>query len=241
MYYIYALIDVRTNLPFYIGKGKTLNNRHLDHFKETNLVNENRHKVFKINYLKKNGYDIPVDILIDDIKDEQVAYSIEIEYIKKYGRMNIDTNGILTNILIDSRSPPSWKGKRQSEEHKNKRFESRTKTVAERGIPSRSIESRKRLSENSKGDKNHFYGKTHSEEFSIQQSARMQGNQFNSQEYIFTSACGTKYQVMGFAKFCREHNLTVSPLEKGMYTGHWPKSGKSAGWQVEKVITNIKE
>lgn len=241
MYYVYALIDVRTNLPFYIGKGKKSNNRHMDHFNESTLQTDNRHKTFKINYLRNNGFDIPVEILVSNISDEKTAYDIEVSYIKKYGRANIDKDGILTNILLDSRAPPSAKGTTQSMEHKAKRIASRAETVQRRGLPVRSVESREALSKKMQGVNNPFYGKTHSEEFSKAQSALMKGNQFNSQEYLFTSPAGTKYQVIGFAKFCRENNLTVSPLEKGMYTGHWPNSGKSVGWRVEKVITNIKD
>lgn len=235
MYYVYALIDVRINLPFYIGKGKMSNNRHKDHFNESALQTDNRHKTFKINYLRNNGFDIPVEILVSNISDEKTAYDIEIAYIKQYGRANIDKDGILTNILLDSRAPPSAKGTTQSTEHKAKRIASRAETVQRRGLPVRSVESREALSKKMQGVNNPFYGKTHSKEFSKAQSALMKGNQFNSQEYIFTFKDGTKYQVTGFAKFCREHELTISSLEKGMQTGKWPKTGKSAGWQVEKL------
>jgi len=235
MYYVYALIDIRTNLPFYIGKGKTANKRHKDHFVETTGKNENCHKVFKINYLRNNGFDIPVNILVDNISDENVAYDLEVDFIKQYGRANIDENGILTNVLLDSRRPPSAKGKTQTADHKSKRLASRKKTVAERGLPPRSAESRKKASENSLGEKNHFYGKTHSAEFSARQSAMMQGNQYNSHNYKFTSPAGTNYLVVGFAKFCREHNLTISTMEKGMYQNKWAKTGKCAGWGVRKI------
>jgi hypothetical protein len=241
MYYIYALYDVRSNLPFYIGKGKTGNNRHNDHFNETIDNTENRHKLFKINYLRDNGFDIPVIILADHIQDETLAYDIEVTYIKQYGRENIDDSGILTNVLLDSRSPPSWKGKKQSAIHTSKRVESRKKTVAERGLPARSAESRKRLSDKTKGDKNPFYGKTHSMEFSKAQSAMMQNNQFNSQKYKFTSPSGIEYIVIGFAKFCRDNNLTTSTMEKGMYKNKWAITGKCAGWRVDKMAVDFEK
>lgn len=236
MYYIYALIDLRSNLPFYIGKGRSANNRHLDHFKETIEHNSNRHKIFKMNYLCSIGLTIPVEILVNGIGDEGIAYDIEASYIRKYGRENIDPAGILVNILLDSRTPPSARGKKQTEEHKAKRIASRKQTLIERGLPPRTIESRKKQSENSIGEKNPFYGKTHSREFGIKQSAMMTGNQFNSQTYEFISPNGKKFEVVGFAKFCREHQLSASVLEKGMYYDKWAKKGKNVGWRVRKIV-----
>ena len=50
MYYIYAYIDPRTNLPFYIGKGK--DDRKYDHLKETDENTENKEKHRIIEELK---------------------------------------------------------------------------------------------------------------------------------------------------------------------------------------------
>jgi hypothetical protein len=227
-------MDIRTNLPFYIGKGKKSNNRHLDHFKESIDKNSNRHKFFKINYLQKLRLEIPVIILVDNVKDEIDAYEIETSYILKYGRENIDAGGILVNILLNSRIPPSAKGKKQTKEHKAKRSASRQKTISEYGMPTRSADSKKRMSDMMKGDKNHFYGKTHSVEFSKQQSKMMKGNQYNARNYKFVSPTGETYIVTGFAKFCREHNLSISVMEKGMYAGKWALTGPTAGWKVKK-------
>jgi len=64
MYCVYALIDV-----FYIGKGKMCNNRHNAHFNETVPNSQNRHKLFKINYLRSNGFDIPAEQIKDMIEE----------------------------------------------------------------------------------------------------------------------------------------------------------------------------
>jgi len=238
MYYVYALIDLRTKLPFYVGKGKKENIRHLDHFKESVDHNSNRHKIFKMNHLRSLGLDIPVEILNDNIEDEDNAYDIESSYIRKYGRENIDPGGILVNILLDSRKPPSAKGKKQSATHKAKRAASRKKTVAERGLPPQSLLQRNLASERMKGEKNHFYGKSHSIEFSRAQSEMMQGNQFNAKDYEFISPSGEKFQVSGFAKFCRENNLSIATMEKGMYKNKWPITGKCVGWKVKQQDKN---
>jgi len=122
-YYVYALIDPRSNLPFYIGKGK--GNRCYTHIKETKENTENIHKYNKIQYLYRNGYDIPIIKLYDDL-DEVTAYYVEELYIWKYGRKDYDENGILTNICESNRPPVKrgeehpWWGKQHTDEAKEK-------------------------------------------------------------------------------------------------------------------------
>lgn len=235
MYYVYALIDPRSNLPFYIGKGKKENDRHRDHFNESKKNNSNNHKIYKINYIKSLNLDIPVKILEDNILDENIAYDIETFYIKQYGRKNIDKDGILTNICLDNK-PPSWKGKKQSESHLKKRIESRKKTIKEKGIKPKSIESRKKLSETMKGEKNHFYGKTHSKEFKIKHSKRMKGNKNGGKSYLFIDPNNNCSIVIGeFYNFCKNNNLSVATMEKVCRTGVKTKNGKCKGWRVYKI------
>ena len=232
MYYIYALIDPRTNLPFYIGKGLKVNNRHLDHFNESVETTSNRHKIFKINYLKSLGYDIPINILIDNIANENDAYMLETNFIKLYGRKNIDSGGILTNICLDN-NPPNQKGKKQTPEHIAKRIKSYVETCKKFGRKPHSIETKKKISR--PGVLNSFYGRTHSEETKNAHSSRMKGNKNNSKEYIFTSPDGIDYLVIGgFYKFCKENNLTISTMEKALKENKIPQSGKCKGWQVKK-------
>lgn len=233
MYYIYALIDPRTNKPFYIGKGKVENKRHLDHLK----INEgsNRHKQIRINYLLKNGYKIETEVLETNIVDEDLAYQLEEKYIKVYGRINIDSGGILTNVCLN-RYPPSSKGRKQSKDHIQRRVKSYKKTINERGRPTVSAETRRKLSEANKGENNPFYGRTHSEDFKKQHSARMKGNKNNAKTYRFISPSNDEYIVTGsFISFCNQHGLAVSTMEKNMYRKTVVKAGKSKGWFVEKI------
>ena len=232
MYYVYALMDSRTNLPFYIGKGLKVNDRHLDHFNESIDNTSNRHKVFKINYLKQAGYEIPVNILVDDIVDEDEAYTIETTFIKKYGRENIDLGGILTNICLDNR-PPSWKGKKQSAEHISNRVKSYIETCKIIGRKPHTEETKKKIAR--PGKLNPFYGKHHTLENKQAHSNRMKGNKNNSKEYIFISPAGIEYIVVGeFYKFCRENNLTTSTMEKALNENKIPQSGKCKGWQIRR-------
>ena len=232
MYYVYALMDIRTNLPFYIGKGLKANNRHLDHFNESVENTGNRHKTFKINYLKTNGYKIPVEILGDDIFNEEEAYMLETMFINKYGRENIDPGGILTNICLDNR-PPSWKGKKQSNVHITNRTKSYKETCKMIGRKPHSEETKKKIAR--PGELNPFYGKNHSNENKQAHSERMKGNKNNSKRYIFTSPAGIDYLVIGeFHKFCKDNNLVVSTMEKSLQFNKIPLYGKCKGWKIKR-------
>ena len=234
MYYVYALIDVRTNLPFYIGKGLKKNNRHLDHLKETIEHTSNKHKLFKINYLISNGYAIETKILVDNIENEKEAYDIETTYIKKYGRKNIDPNGILTNICLHNR-PPSHKGRKKSPEHVAKVVASMKKTWATKGRKKPNPATNHKHARY--GKENGFYGKTHSAKVRQEHSERMKGNKNNKKTFIFTNPEGIQYIVIGdFNNFCHNMGLPISTMEKVLKTQKNTSYGKAAGWSVIKDI-----
>ena len=115
MYYVYGLYDPIRDQLFYIGKGKTANNRHKDHLTERR-GKENKLRWQRIVQLRRNGVEPVIQILVSNIQDENVAYNEETKLIKHYGKI-IDGTGILTNILDDAR-PPSWKGRVKTEEHR---------------------------------------------------------------------------------------------------------------------------
>ena len=123
MYYIYAYIDPRNNLPFYIGKGK--GNRKFDHLKEDDSNTENRNKLNIISDLKAIGMAPTIVELETDIDNELLAYNREDFYILKYGRKGIDLNGILANKTIGGKSPPKpvWtEEKKKSHSEFNKEY-----------------------------------------------------------------------------------------------------------------------
>lgn len=233
MYYVYALIDPRNNQPFYIGKGSRKNQRHLDHFNESIESTSNRHKFFKIQFIKNLGLNIPVEFLEDHIIDENTAYDRESYYIKMYGRENIDSNGILTNICLDNK-PPNQKGKKQSSEHLAKRIQSYKNTCRTIGRKPVSDETKKKIAR--PGSSNSFYGKHHTEEFKQAHSLRMKGNKNNSKTYKFTDPTGKTYIIHGeFYKFCREHGLAISTMEKVLKNNIITAAGKCKGWNVVKL------
>lgn len=116
-YYVYKLLDPRTNLPFYVGKGK--DDRAFTHLKNNSKTcNPRKDKI--INEIYSANLEPVVDIFLKNL-DEHTAYRLEEEIILKLGRRGIDNNGILTNISLHSQ-PPSQKGKKRifTEEHKSK-------------------------------------------------------------------------------------------------------------------------
>jgi len=163
MYYVYGLIDPRNNQIFYIGKGK--DNRALSHFTEQSLKREgNTKKAAKIKKLKALGYQPMIEFYAQNIDDENIAYKIEADLIKKYGRIGFEKNGILTNICEDNR-PPSHKGKtykqiygEAAEEQRVKRHKLQLKAGGWFKGHKHSDESRKLLSQKSKGENNARYG-----------------------------------------------------------------------------------
>ena len=129
MYYVYGLYDPLKNELFYIGKGKTTNNRHKDHLTERR-GKENKLRWQRICHLRKAGLEPVIQLLIENIECEETAYDEESKLIKQYGKI-IDNTGILTNILDDAR-PPSWKGRVKTAEHrKNLSLSHMGKTLSE--------------------------------------------------------------------------------------------------------------
>lgn len=163
MYYVYALIDPRDNLPFYIGKGK--DNRCLSHFTETALSKEgNNRKTAKIRKLNSLGFDPMVEFYAQNIEDEDLAYQIESHFIKKLGRIGYDERGILTNIC-ENNNPPNHKGKTYDEIY-GANAETQRKTRHDLQLAAggwfkghtHSEESKKVISEKTSGKNNPRYG-----------------------------------------------------------------------------------
>lgn len=149
MAYVYRHIRLDKNEPFYIGIGSDMTNKRANE-------RARRSELWK-KIVAKSDYEI--EILMDDITFEE-AKSKEIEFIKLYGRIDLD-NGTLANLtdggdgLVNRVFTAEHKrklslskiGKKVSEETKAKL---RTYRL---GVPN-SLEARAKISKANKGRKN---------------------------------------------------------------------------------------
>lgn len=96
-HYTYVLIDPRTSLPFYVGKGS--GDRDKTHLKEAQLPRNkqsNQEKCSVINDILSNGMEIKYKR--HWFKTAKEAYTKERQLVKRWGRKK-DGSGILTNLL----------------------------------------------------------------------------------------------------------------------------------------------
>lgn len=122
-FYVYKLLNPITNLPFYIGKG--CDYRCYKHLTETAENTENYKKYCYIKGLRNKGYE-PIVEKIKENMLESDAYNLETKLIQHYGRIDIEPNGILTNICLDNRPPRTiWteeRRKKNSERMKGNKY-----------------------------------------------------------------------------------------------------------------------
>jgi hypothetical protein len=114
MYYVYLLIDPRTSLPFYVGKGKNKRAEYHIVKNKQGKGTENPYKDRVIREILAEGLTPTIEYTFWST-DEKTAYDYEEDTIKKYGRKRYDPNGILTNLCEDNRPPHN----EYSEERKN--------------------------------------------------------------------------------------------------------------------------
>lgn len=175
-YYVYTYSYPESGIPFYVGKGTKRRDRvHLCDAKAGR--NSDKFAVRIISKLLQENQTPVIERIADSI-DEELALFIEEEFIDKYGRKDIGT-GILSNCTSGGdRGAPALSAEakyRQTQKFiewsKNERVvddEYRKKISA--GLKeyysthTTSPETCKKRSEAALGEKNHFYGKTHSDE-----------------------------------------------------------------------------
>jgi hypothetical protein len=176
-FYVYALIDPTTNLPFYIGKGK--NNRdksHITEVKNNKIPHGNKRLFYTIKNIVNNNLNVIIKHLESNLS-EQDAFFKEIEYIKKYGRKDLNT-GILTNLTDGGEGQSGWvapsdyrqrmsvstSGNKNGMFGKNHTSESK-ELIRKKSIGRKYDDSvRKNKSLKMMGQNNHFYGKKHTTE-----------------------------------------------------------------------------
>lgn len=251
MYYVYQLVDPRTDKPFYIGKGK--GNRAETHLWETPDT-RNQYKENKIAAIRRSGLEPNIVYVAENIIDEQLAYDIESQLISRYGRKGYDNGGILTNICTDNR-PPSHKGKTYEEiygpEKASQQRQMRSKLQKERGGYGPKQHSEETKAKISQSVLRAHSGRdcSHSEEtkkrIGLANTKYLGRLNKKSHKYQLTSPDGTRYILYGSeAKiFCSENNLSWSTLKNQIEKG-WgiPKKGKTKGWELKDLtLTHSKD
>ncbi len=98
-YYVYGLIDPRTNSIFYIGKGK--GKRMYQHEKEKEELHTNTEKLSYIKEIQKEGLEVVHEVICADLTEE-AALLLERMLVYRLGR-KIFGEGNLTNIVPGGR------------------------------------------------------------------------------------------------------------------------------------------
>ena len=94
-YYVYGLIDPRTENLFYIGKGK--GKRITQHLNEKETIHSNTGKLNLIKEIQENNYEVGQKVFVEKLSEE-AALLLEKILIFRLGRKIFD-EGILTNIV----------------------------------------------------------------------------------------------------------------------------------------------
>lgn len=172
-YYVYEYIDPRTMKPFYVGKGS--GDRMYHHLNESWENTQNKKKYRVIKNIRNNDLEPIVQIHTDNLTEHE-AYALEANLIRVYGRRDIDTNGLLTNICEDNR-PPSQLGKVRSAETKEKMsISSRKENLSDDTIKKMSVATKSRGDEWKKKLSEKSTGRIKSDEEKNAISARMKIN-----------------------------------------------------------------
>jgi hypothetical protein len=160
-YYVYLLTDPRNNNEvFYCGKGK--NDRWKSHQGHWSGNGKNNPTENKIKCIQAEGLQPGVIFLYKNIEDENVAYALEEEYIKKH----FDK---LTNLKIEAK-PPNARGRipwNKGLKYKNPKT---TQTMTGRNRGPYSEEHRRAISESLKGQKHPMFGKPNHRRRSIKET-----------------------------------------------------------------------
>lgn len=188
-YYVYQYINPLTKQPYYIGKGK--DNRCYIHLNLKSTFNK-----------RFNGYNKklisqgiqPIIIKIKENMTEKDAYNLEEKLIKKYGRKGIDDNGILLNILQESKAP-----NRQGKKHKQK-----------------SIIKMRRQRQNINA---HFYGKKHTNEtkekirqYNLGRHHKKESKNKLSKEWLIITPSNENIHIKNLNDYCKKNRLHSSNM-----------------------------
>lgn len=160
-YYVYGLLDPRTMLPIYVGKGEGV--RAFCHLTSDKVASENKFKNAVIKGIRALGLE-PIVVFYAKNLTSVEAYNFEAIVIKTYGRRGLDEGGILTNRCTDNR-PPSYTAEQKREIMGEERYAAmcQKRSEKQKGV-AKTYDCSKNFGKIFVGEENHFFGKTHTEE-----------------------------------------------------------------------------
>jgi hypothetical protein len=240
-FYVYVYRCPITKIPFYVGKG--CGSRIFKHLYETYKTTENKKKYAIIKNLSNLKLKPIIGRYAKNLTEER-AYDIEEFLIQKWGRRDLDENGILTNVCQNNR-PPNNIGRTHSIETIKKQSES--KLGDKNPMYGKIGENHHNYGKPGlSGSKNGFYGKTHTIEVRqkvTESNRRRKGtikmsdaqrkflSKINCKTWVVTSPDNTEYIVENLKLFCRENNLCkYSHLMLQRLHLNYTKTGNKSDW-----------
>lgn len=205
-FFTYAYYRPGEEAPFYVGKG--CGKRHLDHLAihKRGQLKYNQFFNSSLRKLEESGQE-PVIKQLEWFENEEAAYEQEERLIAQYGR-RVDGSGILDNIDPGFRRRIGFKGKKHSEETKNKMRRPRTEATRQRMSKPKSPEHTAKL--------------------------RKVAQQCNSQTctWELRSPGGDIMLVENLNQFCLVRGLNPTTIYRSLDRGAPVARGKSSGWMA---------
>lgn len=225
--------------PFYVGRGRDTQ-RALSHTKKSQIdkYDHNRLKANKINKIKSLDYDIESYIVIIYCKSLQDTKQLEKYFISHIGRLDINS-GTLCNLTTGGEGEiPGFSTKRkQSIAKKGKTYEEI--------FGEQEANRRKEILRNKVGEKNHFFGKSHTLESRQKMSKSLMGrlspmsgkNQSPEAKRKMSEAhkllCGIKSHRAGFYKLISPTGITHT------FAGSFDKHCKALGIKSPNYLKEV--
>ena len=149
-FYVYMLYDPDEELPFYIGKG------YGDRIeKSIKSCGNNNYKKNIINKICSKNKKVEVELIGWSLSESE-AFDLEIESIKYFG-LRVNQDGCLVNMTLGGEGMLGYK---HSNEAKKKISNSRKKIIGW----NHTEETKKKIGDAQRGELNHMFGKSLSEE-----------------------------------------------------------------------------